>query len=231
MTTLADFRGWLRLDLNDPAGAGQRFGDGDLDRAVAKAVGELTAVWPKVTDTEYTVPIASRTVALPGGTFPGLVEIEEVEHPYGPAGSEARFPAALVPFRLAPDKASMMLMTEEVPGAGTHVRIRWAAAHAVTAGGSTLPAELELTVTEGAAGHAMLAYSTPAADNFKYEDGATVAGVDDSMIPKEWRVRGEAYLARFREELGKLRRRRYADSRRMVSLASEHEAAVWPVAG
>src|SRR5689334_22794983 len=37
---LGEFRGWLRVDLGDPAGAAQRFGDGDLDRAVTRAVAE-----------------------------------------------------------------------------------------------------------------------------------------------------------------------------------------------
>ena len=53
-----------------------------------------------------------------------------------------------------------------------------------------------------------MAYSTPAADNFKYDDGATVAGVDDTQIPREWRERAAGYLARFGEALDQLRLRR-----------------------
>ncbi len=214
--TLVEFRGWLRVDLNDPVGSGQRFLDGDLDRAVGRAVAELTLVWPKVTDTEVTQGVASRRVALPGGTFVGLMDVEEVEWPYGVGGVEARFPASMPPFRVAPDRTALVVLTEEVPAVGNVLRVRWTSAQVVTAGTTTVAGELDGVVALGAAGYASLAYSTPAADNFKYEDGATVAGVDDTQIPREWRERAAGYLARFGEALERLRRRRMAEGRSWV---------------
>ena len=44
MGNLVDFRAWLRTDLNDLAETSQRFADGDLNRAVARAVAELTVL-------------------------------------------------------------------------------------------------------------------------------------------------------------------------------------------
>ena len=205
---LAEYRAALRLDLNDPAGAAQRFSDGDLNRAMARTVQELSLVWPKVSDTEVVVAVSGRKVELASGGFPGLMEVEEVEWPYGLNGSEARYPAALRVYELAPDRGSVGLLMEEVLPAGARVRVRWCSAHSVTEGSTTVPAELDGLVVRGAYGLACLAYSTPASDNFRYEDGATVAAVDDTMIPKEWRARGEAALEEMREGLEGLKRRR-----------------------
>ena len=223
-----DYRGWLRVDLGDPVGVGQRFSDGDLNRAVARAVGEVSLVWPRVLEGEVVMAGASRVVPLVGGSFPGLIDVEEVEWPYGVGGSEATYPASLRAFRVAPDRGSVTMVMEEVPSAGSRVRVRWCSAHSVLEGSTTVPAELDGVVVTGASGYAMLAYSTPSADNFKYEDGGTVSGVDDSMIPKEWRARASEALERFQAALAGLKRRRAVSGVRVVSWASGHEAAVWP---
>ncbi len=68
MGNLVDFRARMRTDPNELAGVSQRFADGDLNRAVARAVAELTAPWPKVTDTEVAlgmVPRAPSTFLMP----------------------------------------------------------------------------------------------------------------------------------------------------------------------
>ena len=208
MGTLADFRSWLRLDLNDPASSTQRFSDSDLNRAVSRVVAELSLAWPKVTDSEVVLASASRTVPLPSATFPGLIDVAEVEYPYGAAGTEATHPPTLVPFLVAPDRASLRLLTDDVPAAGARLRVQWTAAHAIGEATTTVPAELDQLLTRGAYGFACLAYGTPAADNFKYEDGATVAGVDDSMIPKAWRERANEALADLRRGLDRLEARR-----------------------
>jgi hypothetical protein len=228
MGTLVDFRTALRLDLNDPAGASQRFADTDLNRAVARAAAELSLVWPKVTDTELVLASATRTIPLPAGTFPGLISVDEVEYPYGAAGAEATFPPTLPPFRVAPDRASLLLLADDLPAAGARLRVRWTSPHTIAEASTTVPAELDATLALGAAGFAMQAYSTPAADNFKYDDGATVAGVDDSMIPKEWRTRAQAALEQFQSELARLKRARRLDTRGSLSWAPAHEAALWP---
>ncbi len=218
MGTYVQFRGWLRVDLNDPAGAAQRFGDGDLDRAVDRAVAELTGVWPKETDTEHTCGAASRILDLSGAPYAGaLLDVSEVEMPYGAAGGEARFPPELVAFQLDAGRTKLRLLSREVPAAGQVVRVRWSSAQAVTASSTTVPVELDALVALGAAGFACLAYSTPAGDNFKYEDGETVGQVDDSMIGPEWRRRGREHLATFRAELGKLGQRRARTGRPWVS--------------
>ena len=229
MGTLPDFRASLRLDLNDPAGVSQRFADPDLDRAITRAVADLSLASPRVVDTDLTLSAASRTVPLPSGTFPGLTGVEEIEHPYGPSGASATFPPTLVPFRLAPDRASLLLLTEDVPAAGARIRIRWSSSHSIQEASTTVPTDLDSLIALGAAGYAMQAYSTPAADNFKYDDGATVAGVDDSMIPKEWRTRAEACLTTFHRELAHLRTSRALGASHWLSWGEPSPAPAWPL--
>ena len=196
------------MDLGDPAGVGQRFLDVDLNRAVGRAVGELSLAAPRLVDTEVVLAGATRRIELPVGTFPGLMDVDEIEWPYGAGGSEAEVPPGRPPFRLAADRLSVLLLTDEVLPAGARLRVRWASPYLIGEGSTTVPAELDHVVARGAYGFACLAYSTPAADNFRYEDGATVAGVDDSMIPTAWRVRAIEALGDFRGQLAVLRQRR-----------------------
>ncbi len=227
MGTLVDFRAWLRLDLNDPAGASQRFADGDLDRAVTRAVAELTAAWPKETDTEHAAT-AVRIQTLAAGTYPGLLDVSEIEQPYGAAGVNATNPPSLVPFRLVSSLGSVRLLGRDVPAAGDVLRIRWTAAHAITAGATTVPVDLDALLILGALGHASRAYSSPAADNFRYEDGEVVGAVDDSMVAREWRLRGDGYLQEFRAELRRLRERRARTGRPWSTWGRNPQAPDWP---
>lgn len=229
MGTLVDFRASLRLDLNDPAGGSQRFADADLDRAVTRAVAELSLVFPFETDTEHTAGAASRTISLTGGTFTGLTGVSEVEFPYGAAGVEAAFPPALVPFRVGANGTSVLVLSADVPAATSVLRVRWQKAHLIDAASSTVPVRYDPLLALGAAGFACLAYSSPAADNFRYEDGAVVAQVDDTRVPVEWRTRGLAYLAQFRAELGRLQQERARTGRPWVSWGQSPQAPLWPV--
>ncbi len=229
MGTLIDFRGWLRLDLNDPAGASQRFADADLDRAVARAVAELSLVAPRATDTEHVVTSSSRVLDLSGAPYAGLVDVLEVEQPYGAGGSLATFPPSLVPFRLSADRTRLLLLGRTVPAVGDVVRVRWVAAHTITVASTTVPAEHDALVALGAYGYACLAYSTPAADNFRYQDGMAASLVDDTAIPGEWRRRSEVALGQFRAELERLRQQRARSGRPWVTWSQPVGSLLWPV--
>ena len=229
MGTLPDFRSALRLDLNDPSGPTQRFSDPDLTRAITRATADLSLAAPKLTDTELLLTTTSRTIPLPSGTFPNLIAVQEIEHPYGTAGAAATLPPTLAPFRLAPDRASALLLTDDIPAAGARLRIRWSSPHSIQEASTTVPTDLDTLIALGAAGYAMQAYSTPASDNFKYDDGATVAGVDDSMIPREWRARAEAALAAFHRELARLRSGRALGSSSWITWSDPSPAPAWPL--
>ncbi|MBI3971724.1 MAG: hypothetical protein HY332_10590 [Chloroflexi bacterium] len=193
--TLATFRAWLRLDLNDPASSAPRFADADLDRAVERAVAEHSQAHPYVRDQTLVTTPDSRDVSL--ASLSGLWAVEEVEWPVG------QYPPALVDWRLSPDRQTLTLLVPTAP-VGEQVRVRWASRQVLDGAGSTIAEPHEVLIALGAYGFACLAYSTPSADNFKYEDGATAAQVDDTMIALEWRRRSDTALGEFRSTLTRL---------------------------
>lgn len=210
-TTLATFRAWLRLDLADPAGSSQRFADADLDRAVARALADYSLAAPWLQDAQLMTVPGSRELSL--ASLAGLQAVEEVEWPTG------RYPPALVPFWLAPDRQTLTLLVPDAPTEASTARVRWASKHTVDLATSTVPEEHEALVALGAYGYACSSYSTPAADNFRYGDGLAASLVDDTAIPVEWRRRSEAALLQFRVELERLRQRRARVGRPWVTWA------------
>ncbi len=219
-TTLTTFRSWLRLDLNDPAGASQRLADGDLDRAVERAVVEYSRAYPWLRDHVLATVAGSRDVSL--AALAALWHVEEVEWPTG------QYPPALVDWRVSPDRQTLTLLVPAAPG-GEQARVRWASKHTVDAGTSTLPEEHEALVALGAGGFACLAYSMPSADNFRYEDGATAALVDDTAIPLEWRRRADALLTEFRHQLALLAASRVLGGRNRAVWSQPRPAPRWPL--
>ena len=221
-TTLATFRAWLRLDLNDPAGSAPRFADADLDRAIDRALTAYSQVWPRLRDQTLTTTAGSRDVSV--AALAGLWTVEEVEWP---AGAQAVYPPALANWRLSPDRQTLSLLVPAAPG-GEPVRVRWASKHTVDLTTSTVPEEHEALLALGAYGYVCLAYSTPSADNFRYEDGAMAGMVDDSMIAVEWRRRSEAALAEFRRLLGQLAVSRTHGARGRVVWSEPRPAPRYP---
>jgi hypothetical protein len=217
--TLATFRAWLRLDLNDPAGSSPRFADADLDRAIDRAVAEYSRAAPRLRDQTLATAAGSRVLSLAG--LAGLRDVEEVEWP------EGGYPPSLVEWALAPDRQSLTLLVSAAP-AGENARVRWSSKHAVDLSTGTVSEEHEALVALGAYGYAAGAYSTPAADNFRYEDGATAAQVDDTAIPVEWRRRSEAALSIFREQLGPIVRTRMTGMRARVVWSDPRPAPRYP---
>ena len=93
---------------------------------------------------------------------------------------------------------------------------------------TTVPEELVELLLLGAYGFAAWAYSTPAADNFRYQDGAQLAQVDDSMIAPEWRARGEQALTVFRARLADVQRSRVVQAASTVVWSEPRPAPRWP---
>ena len=110
--------------------------------------------------------------------------------------------------------------------------MQWAKGHTLDglddATRTTVPENLDELLLIGAYGFAAWAYSTPAADNFRYQDGAQFAQVDDSMIAPEWRTRGEHALTTFRSRLADLQRSRVVQAASTVVWSEPRPAPRWP---
>lgn len=224
MATLTTLRADLRLDLNDLSGAQERFGDADLDRAIARALTELSRALPDVQEATLRTTADSRRVDLSG--LAGLWDVEAVEWPTG------AYPRRWRRFELAPDKQSVTLLVTAPPSAAEDVLVQWAKGHTLDgldgATSTTIPEECAELLLLGAYGFAAWAYSTPAADNFRYQDGAQFAQVDDSMIAPEWRERGVYALETFRARLADLQRSRVVQAASTVVWSEPRPAPRWP---
>jgi hypothetical protein len=149
---------------------------------------------------QLTATAGSRRLALTA--LGDVVDVWSVEWPTG------EWPRRYRAYRLAPDRLSLELLVDAAPAAAEAVSIEYGALHTVTASESSIPAEDDALVLHGAYGYACLAYGTPAADNFRYQDGAPLAEVDDSGIIGRWHAAGRAALGEFEHTLATLRRRR-----------------------
>jgi len=183
----------------------------------------LTAI--STTMKTITNPARSRSVSL--ASLTALWDVEAVEWPTGV------YPRKWRRFEISPDKQSLTLLLTAPPSAVENVLVRWTKAQAINdlngATATTVPEELEELLLRGTYGFACWAYATPAADNFRYQDGAQFAQVDDSMIAPEWRERGERALAEFRARLSDLQRSRVAQAPGRVVWSEPRPAPRWPL--
>jgi hypothetical protein len=137
----------LRTDLNDPTGAGSRWQDTDLQRALDRAVERITAVEPDLEEIQLQTQQAVRTYLKPTGAL----WIDRVEYPAGqwppsyPAFTELRSPQILAPL-LAPTVSLRANAGSTLP-AGIHY---WGYTY-VTAGfgETTLSPTISLNVPAG----------------------------------------------------------------------------------
>jgi hypothetical protein len=133
MTTLADVRQMMRLELGTMAGAAD-WSDAELDRHAIRALEELSAEWPREETTQAETVAGSREIDL--SAIGGLVEVEAVEYP------PDRFPPVYVPFSRWAGLLSLHL--DRAP-AGGNARIYYTARHLLDGDGTTLePFQVEL---------------------------------------------------------------------------------------
>jgi hypothetical protein len=129
--------------------------------------------------------------------------IEEVEFPVG------FWPARTAPFEEQGGLFVLNVDPSHAPAAGSTVmNVIYAAIHQLDANGSTILDQDSDVIALGAYGYACLQYGTPAADNFKFQDGELRDTLDDSMVPAAWQKLGADALARYRQQLDAIRQRR-----------------------
>src|SRR5579883_298121 len=129
--------------------------------------------------------------------------IEEIEFPVG------CWPARTAPFEEQGGLFVLNVDNSMVPSAAnTVMNVIYAAIHQLDANGSTILDQDTDVIALGAYGYACLQYGTPAADNFKFQDGEMRDMLDDTMVPQAWLARGQEALARYRQKLEDIRQRR-----------------------
>jgi hypothetical protein len=183
MTTLADLRDRLRIELHDPDE--ERWDDDALDRHIARAVQELSLKAPWERRTTLETSAGSRELDLAALT--GRIDIYAVEYPAG------LYPAVFV--RHSVFAETLTLLIDEAPDAGEDVIVYWGALHEVNDEGSTLPAPHEDIVLTGAAGYAAIELASFATNR------ANLAGPSVVGDYAEW---GRERLDLFRRQVREL---------------------------
>lgn len=166
---LSDLENKLRQDLEDPAGANQRFATSDLDRAIDRAVDKYSQQSPLLLGSAQSTLPYSRTYPWPGPAATGNPWwIESVEYPTG------KFPPKYVAFRLdppgpviAPPAAAPVLTSSPnsgstLPPATYFVKFTWA-----TGSGETPPSP-EASLAVGANQQLNVAIPAPPLGGVQY---------------------------------------------------------------
>lgn len=211
---LPQVRSRLRLDLFDPAGASQRWADADLDRAAVRAVGVFTEYAPRVVATVLATTAGSRNVSLAGvGSY---LEVVRVDYPVARSGYAEVDGAEL--WRLDPAANVVTTLAAAVPDGTRTMRVTVLKEHTIAeASGTVDDAHLEL-IALGAGAYAMLAYSTPTADNFRFSDGEVGVNVDETKVSGQWLARAQEAHGRFMARLTRVHRAGSVRSRYTVAV-------------
>ncbi len=194
MTTLADIRARLRLDLHDTDSGAYRWIDAALDRHIAHALEDLGLASPRELSATLTTTAGSRELSLSSST--GLVEVEAVEFPAG------EFPPAYV--RFSQWAGALHLHTDDAPS-GQGAKLWYLARHTLDSSGSTVPVHLEDVLLMGSAAHALLEISAFSIDRLN---------IGGSEVNELYAAAGRARLTAFQQLLHQHGRRNRVRPRR-----------------
>jgi hypothetical protein len=176
----------VRRDLKDEDPANYRWTNDQVDRAIARAVSELSQYCPL--EMKSTLATTDGDKKLDISSLTSRVSVDKVEFPIDQS------PRAFTRFELYGD----ILYLLETEGDGNNCYVYWTTLHTLDGSTSTIPTRYEDLVALGASAYAAISqgeYVTSAA-NF----GGATADVDYKM----W---GEARLAQFQETLKKANRK------------------------
>lgn len=195
MTTITSLRDRLRRDLHDLDPGDQRWEDGQLDRHIERALGELSLSIPREANATIPVTPGSRTISVSG--ISGLLSIEAVEYPVG------EYPPIQVAFSHWDD--DVMLHLASPPQSGD-ARVYYLGRHTIDTEGTTLPARLDDVLATGAAAYAALEWANYAIDRFN-------TGGD--RVAERYAAWGRAASTAFIQLLHEHARRRRGRTRRL----------------
>lgn len=152
---LIDMRTIVRRDLKDEDSS-QRFTDDDLDRAITRAVGELSKYRPLEETALITTVSGSFDVNI--SALANRKSVSKVEFPIGET------PRRYTRFAVYGDTLTLL----DLQGDGTDCRVYYGAPHTLDDEDSTIPPHLEDLVALGATAYAALVLSQYATDKANY---------------------------------------------------------------
>jgi len=182
---LTYMRTLVRRDLKDEDANNYRWTDEEIDRAIQRAVQELSLYIPRELTTDLPTTEGSYQIDISSLAQIGIVRVEY------PIGEEPPV------YRRFSVWGNTVTLREGDPGDGTDARIYYRAQHSITTESSTVPGHLEHMVALGAAAHAVLALAQYVTET------AGIGGIQADRDLREWgHEMYERFISRLEKEAG-----------------------------
>jgi hypothetical protein len=178
----------VRRDIKDEDNSSYRWQDSEIDRAIQRAVVELSRYVPREVKSTIATTDGSREIDITA--FSERVSVDRVE-----------FPADRTPrqFQRFVTYADTIFLTGDAAGDGTDCCVYWSRVHTLDAENSTVPAYLEDVLALGAVAYAVLSQAQYRTD---------VAGIGGERADTDYRGWGNAMLREFKKQLNRFGRNR-----------------------
>jgi hypothetical protein len=178
---LSTMRTLVRRDLKDEDNANYRWQDNEIDRAIGRAVAELSRYVPRETKTTIATTDGSRQIDIAALT--DRVSVDRVEFPVDET------PRRFQRFTVLSDTVTL---TGDVEGDGADCYVYWSKIHTLDGSMSTIPGYLEDVLSLGAAAYAVLAQAQYRTD---------IAGIGGERADSDYQGWGTARLKEFKSQL------------------------------
>jgi len=187
---LSTMRILVRRDLKDEDNANYRWQDNEIDRAIQRAVAELSRYAPREMRSTVATTNGSRDIDIAALT--DRVSVDRVEFPVGETPRQ---------FQRFVVYADIITLTGDTEGNGENCYIYWGKIHTLDGSASAIPSHLEDVLALGAAAYALLAQAQYRTD---------VAGIGGDRADSDYQRWGSAMLREFKSQL-----RRFGRSRKL----------------
>jgi len=185
---LSDMRTLVRRDLKDEDNSNYRWQDNEIDRAIGRAVAELSRYVPREMKATIATTAGSREIALT--TLTDRVSIDRVEFPV------AETPRSFQRFTVYSETITLI---GGVQGNGANCYIYWGKVHTLDGSTSTIPSYLEDVLALGAAAYAVLSHTQYRTDT---------AGFGGERADTDYQSWGTVMLKEFKSQLKRFGRGR-----------------------
>jgi len=185
---LSDMRTLVRRDLKDEDNSNYRWQDNEIDRAIGRAVAELSRYVPREMKATIATTAGSREIAMTSLT--DRVSVDRVEFPV------AETPRSFQRFTVYSETITLI---GDVEGDGTNAYIYWGKVHTLDGSTSTIPSYLEDVLALGAAAYAVLAQTQYRTDT---------AGFGGERADTDYQSWGTVMLKEFKAQLKRFGRGR-----------------------
>jgi len=185
---LNNMRALVRCDLKDEDSSNYRWQDNEIDRAIQRAVAELSRQLPREMKSVVSTVNGSRDIDI--SALADRVTVDRVEFPAGEI--PRRFQRFVV-------YANSITLTGDAGGNGDNCNIYWSKLHTLDNNTSTIPGYLEDVLALGAAAYAVLAQAQYRTD---------IAGIGGERADSDYQSWGEAMLKEFKSRLRRFGRER-----------------------